>query len=117
MSLVDNFTGWFERLTDTFLSDPIFYAAIGIVVFALIVMFFYTLGNIKSGKFWVGILIGAMAISVAMIMQYFANLITVVYLGLTLSDVGATLFVLGMGLFLAVITYNLVVTGGKKAVQ
>jgi len=109
-------TGWFKTLTDGFLEDPIFYAAIGLVVAAMMIIGVYILGSIK-GRFLAGLALGSMVVMLVMIMQYYTNLFTVIYLGLVGADLGAMLFVIGMGLFLMVVIYNLVVTGGKKAIR
>ena len=110
-------TGWFTSLTDSFIHTPIYYLSIGLVVAAVLLMVFYTIGNVKHGQLWYGLFLGAVAVIVAMIAQQYLNLFTVIYLGLTFSDMGAFLFVAGMVMFMVVIASNLIRTNGKHAVR
>ena len=110
-------TDWFTTLTDSFINTPLYYLSIGLVVAAILLMVFYTIGNVEHGQLWYGLFLGVVAVAVAMIAQQYANLFDVIYLGLTFSDIGATLFVLGMAAFMAVIAANLIRTNGKHAVR
>ncbi|MCL2607702.1 MAG: hypothetical protein FWD92_04030 [Methanomassiliicoccaceae archaeon] len=95
---------------------PTFYLTVAIVLIAVIMMMMYVIGNVKK-RFWQGAILGAFAVMAAVIAHGYANLFLVAYLGVTLSDAGAALFVIGMLSFVGVIIYNLLSTGGGRLVR
>jgi len=95
-----------------------FYAAagLGIAFFALAMLF--SMGFVRNGlTIWHGILFGAIAYFVAVMIHGYLGLFDWILAGMLFEDIGATVFLFGLILMQAVMAYNLIATKGRTMVR
>jgi hypothetical protein len=83
---------------------------------ALVILLFLGDGRQKIG-FWGGFGLSVAACGVAIIAQNYLGLIDWIILGITGVSISASLFVTGMVVFVCVMFWNLIATGGRQLVR
>ena len=112
--MLDDILNWSEP--EAFVSW-IYFAAIGVTLAFFLFAMLFLVNKKKDLTILHAVVFGVIAACIALTAQNYLSLFDWVFIGLSGYDLGASLFVAGMLMMVAVMIYNYATTGGKKMVQ